>query len=344
MSSDKTSDRSFLRDLYLLKLYYSLFLRLVETFIGGYIISTSTDTDEKYQLLCIEIEKILENSQLDILRNANWQPFENLLSVDDIDWEYGGSQRCYDFQGQIDKEYIRNGKKEFELEPAELSILNQMDIFLNKLEKEKQLLDASVVKVLKESVGSLKDKFIDLNKKTIPKTEDQSNEFKEFYQYDTGMEELSDSLKANKRSGFINNLKHHVQEKFAAAMCSFGNDYGGGFVYLGIRSDGTIVGLEKDMQIGGFADYSDVFSNHIRNRLEVLLKDKAFIAGKLQIKFRNINDKTICITQVLPSDQPLFLYTKLEKLFYVRGPTPRAEKLSGIDQSRYIKDRFPDFK
>lgn len=132
--------------------------------------------------------------------------------------------------------------------------------------------------------------------------------------------------------------------RFAIAVCSFGNDHVGGFVYLGIRFDGNIMGLERDKKIGNFRDYDDSFANHIRDKLEKFLHDKVFITSKIAIKFRRIDNKTICLIHVLPSKQPLFLDNGKEKEFYVRGPTPRAEKLEGTDQFRYIRDRFPEYK
>ncbi len=196
-----------------------------------------------------------------------------------------------------------------------------------------------VVKNIKVMKGTTAPQFTDLDKKEIPKVEDKYNEFKEFYQYD---EKLSkSSSKENKQVS--DGIKRSVQERFATAVCSFGNDPRGGFVYLGIKSDGTIAGLDRDKKLGGFPNYDDSFANNIRDRLENMLDDKVFIASKLQIKFRSINSNTICLIQILPSNQPLYVHSSKQKTFYVRGSTPRAEKLDGKDQFRYIKERFPNY-
>ena len=187
------------------------------------------------------------------------------------------------------------------------------------------------------------DAFENLEEKEMPKTEDKYNEFKEFYQYDESMDELPESIPGDKRSSVIKSKKHSVQERFATAVCSFGNDRTGGFVYLGIRSNGIIAGLDKDLRIGEFADYSDSFANHIRDRLVDLLNDKVFVTSKVRIKFREINRKVICIIHVMPSSQPLYVHTKDGVTFYVRGLSPRAEKFEGRDLARYIKERFPDY-
>ena len=71
--------------------------------------------------LCIKIEEILECPKFSTLHEVYQRPFDNILSFEDVDieWEYGRSQICADLQSKIDEMYIRNGRKEYELEPAE---------------------------------------------------------------------------------------------------------------------------------------------------------------------------------------------------------------------------------
>lgn len=203
----------------------------------------------------------------------------------------------------------------------------------------------AIREVVKNSeIQNGKVQFEDLNKTVIPKTEDRNNEFKEFYQYDPKIENLSDSMPKEEKTRSINGMKRSSQERIATAVCSFGNSHEGGFLYIGIRSDGTISGLDKDKNFGSFTDYDDSFANHIRDMLGKLLHDKTFITGKLNMKFRSDKGKTVCILQVLPSSQPMYLHHEKEEVFYVRGLSPRAEKLIGREQFRYIKDRFPDYK
>ena len=190
-------------------------------------------------------------------------------------------------------------------------------------------------------VNTKTEKFPDIQNTNIPKTEDKYNEFKEFLQYDTSIDKLTDNPEKSK---VIENIKHKVQERFVQAICSFGNAYEGGTIYLGIKSDGTISGLEQDKKLQGISDYNDEFANHIRTVLEKFLDDKVFLTSKLAVKFQEINKKTIGIVQVLPSDTPLYLKGDKEKMFFVRGFAPRAEKLEDEEQVRYIKQRFPNFE
>lgn len=343
--SHTNPDHPFLRDLFRLRRYYELFQRFMEDFTGGYIIIGGSAVNKTYLELCIKIEEILEHPKFSMLREVYQRPFDNLLSLDDVDieWQYGRSQDCAELQSKIDEMYIRNGSKEHNFESTEILFLEEVTKFLNSYKKTKQESDSDFIEraekhFMSTPAGSI---FEDLDKKNIPRTEDKSNEFKEFYQYDKSVEYVQNPTQTNKKPK--TNKQLSVLQKFARAVCSFGNDSMGGFAYLGIKNDGTIVGLEKDKQYGRFANYDDSFSNHMRSKLGDLLQDKAFITNCLQIKFRNIDDMTICIIQVLPSTQPLWLHLKHEQMFYVRGPSPRAEELDGSDQFRYIKKRFPEY-
>ena len=179
--------------------------------------------------------------------------------------------------------------------------------------------------------------FTDLVEINIPTTEDMHNEFKEFYQYNKTMDFPDKDVS-------VKMLKLNGQRIIATAVCAFGNSQDGGFVYIGVNSDGVITGLEKDRELEGFKDYDDLFANHIRDRIGEFIDDKVFMTRKIRIKFRNIEGKTICIIQVLPSYVPLWLHHKNNKVFFVRGAVPRAEKLDPDEQVRYIRDRFPDYR
>ncbi len=179
-------------------------------------------------------------------------------------------------------------------------------------------------------------KFVDLDRKEIPKAEDKDNEFKEFYQYN--------KIMARSQNVPAKHLKYEGQQAIATAVCSFGNSHNGGFIYLGISSDGAITGLEKDRELEGFTDYSDSLANHMRDKLYNFIQDKVFMTSRIQMKFREVDSKTICIIQVLPSHMPLWRHDKNERTFFVRGIVPRAEKLNSEEQFRYIRERFPNYK
>ena len=192
-------------------------------------------------------------------------------------------------------------------------------------------------KTYTRSVSPSPHEFADLEGMGVPTTEDMHNEFKEFYQYNKNIDSPNKDISAKM-------LKLDGQRIIATVICAFGNSQNGGFLYIGVNSDGIIMGLEKDRKLEGFKDYDDSFANHIRDRVGEFIDDKVFMTRKIRIKFRDIEDKTICIIQVLPSDVPLWLRHKNNKVFFVRGAVPRAEKLEPDDQVRYIRDRFPDYR
>ena len=69
-----------------------------------------------------------------------------------------------------------------------------------------------------------------------------------------------------------------------------------------------------------------------------------FILRNIRIRFYRADGKTICTVQVLPAERPLYLHAAKGQMFYVRGPAPRAERLTDPqEQFRYIRSRFPDY-
>jgi len=210
-----------------------------------------------------------------------------------------------------------------------------------KLIKEKKTLQQ---KSEHTKSSSINHDLIDLDKQIIPKTEDALNEFKEFYQYDKQYENWKKNLSEGIWKEKISQTTKEVKKRFTVAVASFGNSFKGGFLYLGINSEGEIVGLERDKEFAEFNDYEDTFANSIRETLENFLHDKIFIFSKLQMKFTERDGKMICIIQILPADEPLWIHNKKNNYdeFFVRGPSPRAEFLNTKESISYIKGRFPN--
>ena len=181
-------------------------------------------------------------------------------------------------------------------------------------------------------------RFADLAYKQIPATEDSGNEFKEFYQYDREIEKLG-GLAGGDRHAAVEAKKAASREWVAAAICVMGNK-DGGFVYVGVRDDGTPAGLRKDLDLQNFSDYKDAMANHMADSFKTLIRDDAFVLSKLRMEFRDAGAAPVCIIQVLPSDRPLFLHGSRGKEFYVRGVAPRSERLDGQEMARYLSERF----
>ena len=202
-----------------------------------------------------------------------------------------------------------------------------------------RLRDGSVGRV--KSLGGSSQpsaKFVNLASKQIPTTEDSNNEFKEFYQYDREIEKLA-GLADKERRVAVEAKKAASRERVATAVCAMGNK-DGGFVYVGVRDDGTPVGLQEDLDLQNFADYKDSLANHMADTFKSLIKDDAFVLSKLRMEFLDVGGASVCIVQVLPSDRPLFLHSSRGKEFYVRGVAPRSERLDGPEMARYLSERF----
>ncbi len=182
----------------------------------------------------------------------------------------------------------------------------------------------------------------DLDKMLIPQSEDKHNEFKEFYQYDKSMEEIPASVPKGQRMEIIEKKKRPGRERIAVAVCSLGNDRDGGFVYLGVRDDGIVAGLERDKEIGSFADYNDKFANHIYDTLTGILQDRVFVLNKVDIGFTEREGKAICIVSVRPASKPLYVHHEKDAYLYVRGNASRAVRLRGLEMFEYNRERFRD--
>ena len=146
-------------------------------------------------------------------------------------------------------------------------------------------------------------------------------------------------MAGNDRHAAVEAKKTASRERVAAAICAMGNK-DCGFVYVGVRDDGTPTGLQKDLALQGFADYKDAMANHMVDTFKTLIRDDAFILSKLRMEFRDVGGASVCIIQVLPSDRPFFLHGSRGKEFYVRGMAPRSERLDGQEMARYLSERF----
>ena len=176
----------------------------------------------------------------------------------------------------------------------------------------------------------------------IPKTEDQTHEFKEFFQYDRKMAH-------EKNPEAVKGLRKTALKEIARAICAFGNSYDGGFLYIGINSKGEIVGLDLDKERPEnhkklFLNYKDDFANYMIDVLKNFIKDESFTPDLISIDFKTIREKIICIITINPATQPLYFGHNKEEEFYVRSSAPRAQILKGRERDRYIRKRFPNFE
>ena len=125
-------------------------------------------------------------------------------------------------------------------------------------------------------------------------------------------------------------------------VAAFANAKGGTLI-IGVKDDGTVLGLERDCMSLNDAD-RDKFELHLRGILSNNL-GTSYVAGKVKVKFQVDGDELeVCQVEILPANQPLFITLKdkggqpVEKFFVRSGNS--SQHLSLSETNEYIKDRF----
>lgn len=160
-------------------------------------------------------------------------------------------------------------------------------------------------------------------------------------------ESISLEFKSSLRWDYINNdINKELENVILKSIAAFTNAHGG-MIFIGIKDDSTILGLEKDYSTFK-EETSDYFELHLRNLVDNFF-GRDFSASQIRCIFYKFTDKEnegkeIAIIDIKENDEPIYVTldhkgAKTEK-FYVRsGNSSRAiENLSEIN--RYIKNRF----
>ncbi|MDA7998215.1 MAG: ATP-binding protein, partial [Nitrosopumilus sp.] len=178
----------------------------------------------------------------------------------------------------------------------------------------------------------------------IPSTEDDLHEFKEHYAYDgdfdgPGMRELK-RMDGAKYSREVAKKSKGAQQRIAVAVAAFANSKGG-LLYIGVDDGGSVCGLEKDLEFLGLDNYKDKLANHISDALSNYFDDELFIRSGLTIRFREAEDKTICVIHVREASRQVYVFgNDGEEIFPVRGPGAQTKRLTGRDRDDYIRGKF----
>ena len=171
------------------------------------------------------------------------------------------------------------------------------------------------------------DKFqvsVDWEKKI---EEDEHTEFKSSIQIDV---KKYDGGERN-----IQKLRNkNLIENIVKTICGFGNANGGELI-IGKRDDGTIFGLEHDMELLKEPNV-DQLKNHLINIFTTHIKDTGFIS-KLTVTTKTVDSKTICLVKVPPRGKNA-IFTS-ENIFYVRLLTA-TRKLDAKELLEYTKENF----
>jgi len=181
------------------------------------------------------------------------------------------------------------------------------------------------------------DKFSNIDT-SIPKNENEYNEFKSTFQYDLDEEKLRKAGKieaADARKNNNKNLKYNIQKEVALTIAAFANQEGGR-LFIGVNDDATILGLGRDLKTCGGT--LDKLQSTIRDALKKFLQNYSFIA-KLKFEFGEDIDKQYLVIHVPRATEAIFVHTSSGQEPYVRMQNS-SEKFTYDEFLKHCKDRF----
>ena len=147
--------------------------------------------------------------------------------------------------------------------------------------------------------------------------------------------EFKSSARWNLRSDQLDKTMEHVIVK---SVCGFLNTEGG-ILVIGVTDDGTILGLEADMQTLSKPS-RDAYERFVRQVIENGLS--VTTAGVVDIDFRTVGDRDICILSVSQYPKPVFakpLGGGVPTEFYVRVGN-LTKKLEGNEFVEYQSNHW----
>ncbi len=129
--------------------------------------------------------------------------------------------------------------------------------------------------------------------------------------------EYKSTLRWDLRKETVNTTLQKVVAKTVAGLMNFE----GGTLLIGVADDGSVLGIDKDLQTLKRGD-RDGFEQALLNTLHEYLGPE-FIQH-IRVSFEEHETHTVCIVQVEPSPKPVYLTDKGSVEFYVRaGNTTR---------------------
>lgn len=178
-----------------------------------------------------------------------------------------------------------------------------------------------MLKMIKNYFDHLKNPYANITplsiKEQIAIGENNTTEFKSSYRRDVRNQQLNDAL------------KFQIIKTIAAFLNSEG-----GKLYVGVADDGTILGIENDINLfqkwldGLLLDIDNLTKTHF-NTAYALIKAKV----------ENIENKQILIFDVKASKQPVYFTYQGKEEFYIRK-TAWSLSLTIGEANNYIRDHF----
>lgn len=138
-----------------------------------------------------------------------------------------------------------------------------------------------------------------------------------------------------------NVVNKKLEDVIIKTVAAFANTHGGTLL-IGVDNKGQVLGLEQDYLSLGGGD-RDKFELHIRNLLNQQF-GAAFVTGKVEINFHQVDEKDVCQIETSPAKEPLIMKAKdkngqISEKFYARNGN-QSQEIPMSEMNAYIKERF----
>jgi hypothetical protein len=211
------------------------------------------------------------------------------------------------FPGVLNKFFIPENKELWKLENYKAFLEKRRELIAEGI-------NSFMKSLLKEEDEEIRDKSI---QEIIEKGEGEKIEFKA-------------SLRWNL---YTENYDKKLEKPTLKNICGFLNNKGG-CLLIGVKDDGEIFGIEKDLEQ---LKNADKFQLHISNIISQNIGDGYL--PYIKIEFENIEGKTVCVIKVDKGVKPAYCRYDSREKFYVRLGNFTKE-LSLSEATDYIKEKW----
>lgn len=145
--------------------------------------------------------------------------------------------------------------------------------------------------------------------------------------------EFKSSLRFDHRSG---NVNRELEKAAMKTIAAFLNSQGG-YLVIGVGDGRRILGIRYDYETLPRSD-ADGFENHFTQVFNKTIGPES--RHLVRLWFPILQNSDICIVDVMPSSQPVYLKTDNDEHFYIRtGNVSTPLRLSEIDS--FVRSRWP---
>lgn len=146
--------------------------------------------------------------------------------------------------------------------------------------------------------------------------------------------EFKSSLRWDYKNQQTNKLIEHI---IAKAISSFMNS-DGGKLFIGVDDNGEILGLDND-----YKSVKNKNSDGFKLQLDQIINN---YLGKefhhyISNKIVKINNKDVCVVEIINSGKPVFVNNEDKEEFYIRA-SASSQPLTMKEANSYIKDHWPN--